>query len=121
MISASDDFSPKPEPMKYMLLGQDGSSTAEKLEAHTGRVAWEYLRPHYERGALWFIDPELPLETVGAAIAENDKAKVEAWLKSGDMVKIEEIHAAQWENGNGEFDALVVSPFVLFRPVTSDS
>jgi hypothetical protein len=49
--------------------------------------------------------------------SENQKEQVEAWLKSGDMVKIGDLHAEQWEKVGIEFEALVVSPFVLCRPV----
>jgi len=103
--------------MKYVLLGEDGTSTEEKLAGYTGVVSWSYLRPHCENGVLFFVDPELALTEVGAAFAHNQSEKVEAWLKSGDLVKMGEIHAAQWEKDAPEFEALVVSPFVLCRPV----
>lgn len=108
---------PAPEPMKYAILGGDHLSTAEKLASYTGRVVWSYLRPHWQNGVLYFVDPGLPLTEVGAAISGNDAARVEGWLKSGDLVRIGDLHAAQWEGGAGEFEALVVSPFVLCRPV----
>jgi len=93
-------------------------STPEKLANYTGTVTWDYLRPHYERGGLFFVDPCLKLEVVGAAIAENESERVDAWLKSGDLVKISDLHAAQWEKpAEVLFEALVVSPFVLCRPV----
>jgi hypothetical protein len=42
---------------------------------------------------------------------------VEAWLNVGDLVKISELHAQQWETApETRFEALVVSPFVLCRP-----
>jgi len=94
------------------------SSTPEKLANYTGTVTWDYLRQHYERGGLFFVDPDLKLEEVGAAIAENEPERVEAWLKAGDLVKISDLHAAQWEKpAEILFEALVVSPFVLCRPV----
>ena len=108
---------PAPEPMKYAILGHDTSSAVEKLESYTGTVGWSYLRPHWQNGVLYFVDPELRLVDVGAAISENDKARVEAWLKAGDLVKIGDLHAAQWESKAGEFEGLVVSPFVLCRPL----
>ena len=113
-------FSPNPnspEPMKYAILGEDTASVEEKLERYTGTVGWSYLRPHFLSGVLYFFDPSLPLEEVGRAFTENRKDCVEAWLKSGDLVKIGDLHAAQWEKGGTEFEALVVSPFVLCRPV----
>lgn len=103
--------------MKYAILGEDTSSVEEKLAKYTGTVDWKYLRPHYQSGVLFFVDPSLSLTEVGAAFSEDGRERVEAWLKAGDIVKIAEIHAAQWEKGETEFEALVVSPFVLFRPV----
>lgn len=85
---------------------------------YTGTLPWSYLAPHAEKQTLWFVDPALPLKTVGEAISGNDAAQVETWLKAGDLVKIGPLHAAQWESGATEFEALVVSPFVLCRPVS---
>ena len=106
-----------PEPMKYMMIGEDTSTTEEKLAKYTGQVPWSYLAPHAEKETLLFVDPVLKLEEVGAAFSANDSVKVEAWLRSGDLVKIGEIHAAQWKETDTQFEALVVSPFVLCRPV----
>lgn len=102
--------------MPYAILGQDDSTTKEKLAKYTGVVSWGYLKPHCERKALFFVDPSLSLEAVGTAIAHNDAGKIEAWLKAGDLVKLSETHAAQWEEKlETKFEALVVSPFVLCR------
>ncbi|QTN30835.1 DUF2288 domain-containing protein [Akkermansiaceae bacterium] len=112
--------SPNPDPpgrLKYAMLGNDESSTAEKLDKYTGQVDWTYLRPHHLSGVLYFVDPSLALAEVGAAFSEDGKARVEAWIKAGDIVKIGDLHAKQWENGGTQFEALVVSPFVLCRPV----
>lgn len=109
--------SPTPESMKYVMLGNDLSSTQEKLAKYTGQVVWSYLAPHYETGSLYFVDPSLKLEDVGAAISTDRTEQVDGWLRSGDLVKIEAIHAAQWQDSETEFEALVVSPFVLCRPV----
>jgi hypothetical protein len=113
MITPDDPLS---ESVRYGMLGDDPSTPEEKLSKYAGVVDWEYLRPHYESGSLFFVDPELALEAVGAAMAANDTSAVEAWLKSGDLVKIESIHAVQWKEDAPPFQALVVSPFVLCRP-----
>lgn len=101
-----------------MMLDQGRSNPEENLTTAAAPVAWSYLRPHFERGALIFVDPSLPLESVSSAIAADDHLRVKTWLKAGDLVKIESLHAAQWESSEGDcFEALVVSPFVLFRPL----
>ncbi len=106
-----------PEPLKYAILGDDTSSTEEKLGKYTGTVDWKYLQPHFLSGVLYFVDPSLALTEVGAAFSEDGRERVEAWLKAGDVVKIADLHAAQWAKGGTEFEALVVSPFVLCRPL----
>jgi hypothetical protein len=113
----TDTPSTAPAPLKYVMLGNDTASTAEKLAAYTGQVPWSYLAPHALTGSLYFVDPALKLEDVGAAISANQADCVQGWLKNGDLIQIEALHAAQWENGSTEFEALVVSPFVLCRPV----
>ncbi len=103
--------------MKYTILGEDNATPEEKLAKYTGTVGWEYLEPHFRNGILYFVDPELSLAKAGLAFSENRAEQVEAWLKSGDLVKIVDLHAEQWRKGGTEFEALVVSPFVLCRPV----
>jgi len=103
--------------MRYGMLGEDAELTEDKLAKYTGEVDWSYLKPHYEADVLFFVDPELSLEKVGLAISKDNKAAVDAWMKKGDMVKIAALHAEQWEGAEGQFEALVVSPFVLCRPV----
>jgi hypothetical protein len=94
----------------------DDSGIREKLAHDIGEVPWSYLAPHAAAGSLVFVDPMLTLEDVGFAISMNDSDRVQHWLKLGDLVKVEPIHAAQWEDGKTQFEALVVLPFVLCRP-----
>jgi len=114
----SNDSSP-PDPLNSPTHDEESSSSQEKLANYTGRVPWSYLAPHSLKGTLYFVDPALKLEIVGVAISSNRADQVQAWLKAGDLIKIEALHAAQWSDGVTEFEALVVSPFVLCRPVQS--
>lgn len=111
------DESNRREPLRYAMIGEDRSSVEEKLEKYTGTVDWKYLAPHYLTGSLFFVDSQLTLVEVGQVISKNQSDKVESWLKAGDLVKIGNLHAEQWQKGGTEFEALVISPFVLCRPV----
>lgn len=103
--------------MKYAILGSEMRED-EKLAQSKGVVGWPYLAPHCRNGSLYFVDPDMELEVAGMALAGNQRDQVEAWLKAGDLVKLGELHAAQWEgNDQIQFEALVVSPFVLCRPL----
>ncbi len=105
------------EIMRYGILGEDETSTPEKLEKYTGEVDWSYLRPHFENGALLWLDASLSMTEVGAALTSDNAEKVEAWKKSGDLITPSEPHAAYWEESGARFTALVVSPFVLIQSV----
>lgn len=106
----------KSEPMKYGMLGFDDRSEEEKLEQFSGEVAWTYLKPHLEVGVLFYLDKKLHFKEVGQAITEDQTDKVQDWLASGELTKLEPIHAKQWEETSETlFEAMVVSPFVLCR------
>mgnify|MGYP001573588148 FL=1 len=104
----NDEFSP----------AEDQSSDAEKLEKYTGDVDWSYLRPHYEAGSMIYVDHALDLKKAGLAFANDDKAQVQAWLKSGDLVQPCELHAKHWAESGTHFNAMIVRPFVLAQPIS---
>lgn len=110
---------PEDEVMRYGILGEDPSTTADKLEKYTGEVAWSYLKPHFETGALLYVDPSLDLTVVGEALANDAAETVRSWRQSGDLVTPSQPHADFWEESDSRFRALVVSPFVLIQPVDS--
>jgi spermidine synthase len=102
--------------MEYGMVGGEEPS----LEKYMGEVAWDYLKPHFDSGALLFVDPSLDLKSVAEALVGDEKAQVEAWLKSGDLLKPSEPHAAHWAASGERFRAVVVSPFVLMQPAGAE-
>lgn len=91
-----------------------------RLEKYMGEVGWGYLKPHFESGALLFVDVALDLKEVGEALVADDKAKVGGWLKSGDLLKPSQPHADHWEQSGEIFRAVVVSPFVLMQAAVAE-
>lgn len=106
--------------MRYEMVGDVFEDDAQKLERFVGVVSWKYLRPHYQSGVLYFVDGSLDLVEVGKLFAEDRADGVERHLRAGDLVKIEDLHTKQWENKDVQFEALVISPFVLCRPVVGE-
>lgn len=100
------------------MVGGDTQGTPEKLEKYTGVVDWQYLKPHFDAGVLIYVDPALSITEVGQALADDNKGKIQAWLKSGDLVKPSDPHAQWWQENPQSFTALVVSPFVLMQPTS---
>lgn len=103
--------------LNYTILGEDDASVEEKLAKYLGEVDWSYLKPHYQRDTLYFVDTSLDLAMVGGKMAEDDSETVKGWLRTGDLVKIGALHAQQWDESETRFEALVISPFVLCRPL----
>ena len=106
------------EHMPYDILGEDNQTSIEKLEKYTGVVDWSYLKPHFESGALIYVDPTLSITEVGKVLNDDNKKQTEAWLKSGDLVKPSELHVEWWEANPENYTALVISPFVLMQPIS---
>ena len=63
------------------------------------------------------VDPALDLGQVAKAFVIDDTLTVAGWLGNGDLVRVGDLHAAQWEQSPQEFRAVVVTPFVLFQEV----
>lgn len=116
-MSTSPDGQRSDDSLRYGLLGDDTASMLEKLEKYTGTIDWSYLKPHFETGALLYVDPSLALTEVGHAFTADDAARVAAWRRTGDLVTPSAPHAEYWAESGTIFLALMVSPFVLIQPL----
>lgn len=106
-----------PDKLSYKILGEDYSAAADKIAKYTGDVDWSYLKPHYRSGSMIYVDPQLSLSEVAEAFTQDDKVKVQTWLKKADLVKPSHLHEDWWEHDQTRFTAVVISPFVLAQPL----
>ena len=106
--------------MKYTVLGEDTQSPEERIAKYTGEVTWKYLKPHLEFNSLLWVEPSMKLADVAAALTADDTETVANWLGNGDLVKVGELHAQQWEDSDELFTAVVITPFVLMQPLARD-
>ncbi len=95
----------------------DAEELRAKLNAETGKLGWPELEPHFARGVLVRVAPELDLLEVAERMAQDDKAVFEGWLATGQIARVSEAEAAAWSNGGTLFWAVVVAPWVLIQPV----
>jgi len=105
------------EKMRYGVLGDDALNEQDKLEKYSGTVDWQYLKTHFEKGVILYVDASLQLTEVGKAIATDKRSQVDRWLKTGDLLKPGPPHAEHWESTQAKFMAMVVSPFILIQPL----
>jgi hypothetical protein len=86
----------------------------EKLAQSVGDVFWTDLRFHVARDAVIIVADELTLIDVGAALASNDVAAVDAWIQAGLLTKPTADDLSRWPLAPGaRFSSLIIAPFVL--------
>lgn len=89
----------------------------DELRATVGVVLWSDLQAHAKRDAVVVVGAGLDLVDAGAALAENDAARVEQWIQSGLLSKPTAADLERWSiDRAARFDSLIVAPFVLIRP-----
>jgi len=82
-------------------------------------VAWQWLRPHHQRDALWVVAAGLDLEIVGTALTRDNAVAVRAWLADGSLSKPVKEQLENWENDPTQtLSMLIVQPFVLVQERT---
>lgn len=87
-----------------------------QLNLETGRIQWRELAPHFARGVVVRVAPELDLVEVALRFAQDDRPQVERWLASGDLARASDDDARAWSAADTSFWAVVAAPWVLVQP-----
>ena len=86
-----------------------------KLLGETARISWQELQPFFARGALLRVESGLDLVEVAAALAEDDRSRVSAWLGSGQLAAVTASEAHDLLQRDPELWAVVVAPWVVMQ------
>lgn len=80
------------------------------------KASWAMLRDHHKRGAV-FLVKDLDLVDAAAALAQDEAAKVKLWLDGGNLVKVEDEEAEDYEKSASEenFQFIIIQPYVLIK------
>ncbi len=90
-----------------------------KLNAETGKLAWQELERHFARGVVIKVSGERDLVDVALAISRDDKARVERLLAEGGIARASAEDAQAWHAQQSVFWAVVTVPWVLIQEVSS--
>lgn len=96
-----------------MNLDTAGSSESRDLRSECGVLAWAELLPHFARGVVVRVAPQLDLVAVARAFRDDDPERVRAWLQSGAIGRASDDDARSWTRIDPMFRAIVVAPWVL--------
>ncbi|KAA8696709.1 DUF2288 domain-containing protein [Pseudomonas caricapapayae] len=96
-------------------MTQEPSTLYAKLLGETASITWTELQPFFAKGALLWVELPLDLIEVAEAVAENDAARVAAWLTDGQVGKVSENKALELVETDPALWAVVVAPWVLIQ------
>ncbi|RMR50666.1 hypothetical protein ALP85_03404 [Pseudomonas syringae pv. syringae] len=96
-------------------MTQEPSTLYAKLLGETASITWTELQPFFAKGALLWVELPLDLIEVAEAVAENDAARVSAWLAEGQVGKVSETKALELVETDPVLWAVVVAPWVLIQ------
>ncbi|TIH09333.1 DUF2288 domain-containing protein [Pseudomonas leptonychotis] len=94
-------------------MTEQPSTLYAKLLGETAAITWQELQPTFARGALLLVDGAQDLIDVAQAVAQNDQAKVAAWLAAGTLSRVDDSRAEDLLKRDPELWAVVVAPWVL--------
>ncbi len=86
----------------------------EKLTRDLDITTWSDLRPHAIAERMFLVSRDLDLIEVAVAVADDESARVDAWISSGKITRPSLEQQSVWE-GTTEliFRCVIVQPFVL--------
>jgi hypothetical protein len=94
----------------------------EQLTQDLANVHWSDIAPHSKRDAVIVVHPALDMVEVGVAIAQDQVAQVQVWVEEQLVQKPTAAQLSDWNaNPAQEFNTLIVQPYVLIRPLASES
>ncbi|WP_295473545.1 DUF2288 domain-containing protein [uncultured Pseudomonas sp.] len=96
-------------------MKQEPSTLYAKLLGETAVIPWQQLQPFFAKGALLWVAPELDLIAVAEAVAENDTARVSAWMAAEQVAKVSESRALAFYEADAQLWAVVVAPWILIQ------
>jgi hypothetical protein len=87
-----------------------------KLGGSVGSVLYSDLAAHLGRDAVFVVAPDLSLVDCGVAVATDDLATVEAFVRRGALRKPSAAERTEWSReSERRWNAIVVQPFVLIQ------
>ncbi|MBL8742463.1 MAG: DUF2288 family protein, partial [Myxococcales bacterium] len=87
-----------------------------KLTERRGPVYFSDLRAHLERDGVFVVRADVDLVECGIAIAQDDVARVQIWIREGKLRKPSKSEYDSWpENPRRQWLSVIVQPFVLVQ------
>lgn len=88
-----------------------------RLNAETGRIAWQELQRHFARGVVVKVELGIDLVDVAVYFTNDNKQAVAHLMEAGQVARASDEDARIWQMRDTQFWALVVAPWVLVQEI----
>ena len=92
--------------------------TQRDMHGQTAIIDWLELQRFFAAGKVLFVVAELNLVEVAAAVTKDDTVQVERWMQAGQLARVTDAQATEWQVSNPALWSVVVAPWVLVQSVT---
>lgn len=98
-----------------MALPDEHSMLRARLNGETARAPWTDLQRFFASGNVIVVQDGLDLIEVAMCFANDDSARVAAWLHDGSVARVSDAQAGQWLEANAMVWTVVVKPWLLVQ------
>lgn len=92
-----------------------------KLNLETAPIAWTELQRFFATGVVFRVDNTIDMVEVAVHISNDDRAKVEQLLNSGQLARVSDEFALKWFETDATLWSVVVKPWILVQEMPVDT
>lgn len=110
-----------PQAKKFSVSqSQSENPIRAKLRTEVMAVTWSHLVPQFARGALLLLEPRADLLEVAEAMARDDRAALEGWLREGCLRRASDDDGRTFSAGESttRFQCVIIQPWVLAQAIS---
>lgn len=95
----------------------DNTLLHAKLNLETAPIAWTELQRFFATGVVFRVDNSIDMVDVAVHISNDDRAKVEQLLGSGQLARVSDEFALKWFETDATLWSVVVKPYILVQEI----
>ena len=99
----------------------DNTLLHAKLNLETAPIAWHELQRFFATGVVFRVDNTIDMVEVAVHISNDDRAKVEQLLSSGQLARVSDEFALKWFETDATLWSVVVKPWILVQEMPVDT
>ncbi len=89
----------------------------QNLHQQTSQIAWRELARYFAAGKVLFVEENLNLVDVAAAVSSDDATSVSQWIDGNQLVPVSDAQALDWHGQDEYLWAVVTAPWVLVQQI----